>query len=408
LIRFVLKRAQIEEGLVKPAVNSKIRAVILAVIVAAFIFWWYMTPFFFLGPLMGGLGGLFTYFVLTTRKMERLRVVFFLVIAGFVIVTLTANILYIGYHSFREFVRLWDTSYFNPNAEGIGTSTFPLPELIPTILLGRASFSIVGTVWQAEAPSSLDLFLLFMVPYAITFIVFERAFCGWMCPMGGLPEATSSIKRKRVWYLKFLEKKPSEPGGFSLTGLSGLKGWVEWLRYAILAFIIILSLLVPFSIVNIISPALWVKSIPVFWVVAGLLVVFAVVLPFMTKRRWWCFILCPVGATLALFHKISFFRIKIDKTKCNECMDCVQECRMFAMTPQGVQKGEPNSGNCIRCGRCIEACPEEAIDIAWLGKYRNVRAAFLTMIITAVFAWYLWFVVLLTAFAQHLNNFAIN
>ena len=81
---------------------------------------------------------------------------------------------------------------------------------------------------------------------------------------------------------------------------------------------------------------------------------------------------------------------------------------MFAMTPQGVQKGEPASGNCIRCGRCIEACPEEAIDIAWLGKYRNVRAAFLTTMIGAVLAWYLWFVVLLVAYAHKLNNFAIN
>lgn len=392
----------------KPAVNSKIKAVILAAIIAAFAFWWYMTPFFFLGPLMAILGGGFTYLVLTTRKMERMRLIFFFTIAAFVVVTLTANILYIGYYSFMEFVRLWDPGYYNVNAEGVGTSTFPLPELIPTLLLGRASFSVVGTVWQAVSPSSLDLFLLFMVPYAITFLAFERAFCGWMCPMGGLPEASSSLLKKRIWYFKFLEKKPSAPGGFSLTGMSGLKGWVEWLRYAILAAIIIISVMVPFAIVNIISPALWVKSIPVFWTIMIIMVIFAVILPIMTKRRWWCFVLCPIGATLALFHKISLFRIKIDKTKCNECMDCVQECRMFAMTPQGVQRGEPNSGNCIRCGRCIEACPEEAIDIAWLGRYRNVRAGFLTLMVGSVFAWYLWFVVLLTAFAQHLNNFAVQ
>lgn len=391
----------------KPAVNSKTKAIILALVVAAFSFWWYKSPFFYLGPIMGGLSGLFTYFILTTKKMERMRVVFFLTIAAFVIVTLTANILYIGYFSFMEWVRIWDTGYFNAAAEGVGSSPFPLPILIPTVLLGRASFIVNSSVWQSVNATTLDLFLLFMVPYAITFLAFERAFCGWMCPMGGLPEATSSMKRKRVWFFKFLEKKPSEPGGFSLTGLSGLKGWVEWVRYAILLAIIAMSLLAPFAIVNIISPALWVKSMPVFWTVMAFLVVFAVVLPFMTKRRWWCFVICPIGATLALFHKISLFRIKIDKTKCNECMDCVQECRMFAMTPQGVQKGEPASGNCIRCGRCIEACPEEAIDIAWLGRYRNVRAAFLTVVIGAVFAWYLWFVILLVAYAHKLNNFAI-
>lgn len=357
---------------------------------------------------MGLMGGLFTYFILTTRRMERMRLGFFLAIAAFVIVTLTANILYIGYNSFMQWIQIWDTGYFNAAAEGLGTSPFPLPILIPTVLLGRAEFIMQQSVWQSINPTTLDLFLLFMIPYAITFLAFERAFCGWMCPLGGLPEAMSSIRKKRAWFFKFLEKKPSAPAGFSLTGLSGLKGWVEWLRYGILAFIVILSLLAPFAIVNIISPALWLKVIPIFWIIMAFLVVFAIVLPFMTKRRWWCFVICPIGATLSLFHKISLFRIKIDKTKCNECMDCVQECRVYAMTPQGVQKGEPASGNCIRCGRCIEACPEEAIDIAWLGRYRNVRAAFITLVIGAVLAWYLWFVVLLISYSTKLHNFAIK
>ncbi len=249
------------------------------------------------------------------------------------------------------------------------------------------------------------MFLLFMVPYVVTFLVLDRGFCGWICPLGGLPEATSSLSKKRKWFLKFMERKPSEPGGFSLTGLSGLKGWVEWVRYGILVSVALASILTPFAIVNIISPALWLKSMPFFWILIGILVIFAIVLPIMTKRRWWCNVICPVGTTLALLHKISLFRIKIDKNKCNECMDCVQECRMYAMTPQGVERGEPASGNCIKCGRCIEACPEEAIDIIWLGKYGKVRAPFITLILGTVFAWYLWFVVLLVSYSTRLDHF---
>ena len=388
----------------KPAVNSKKKAIILGGMVGLFALWWYYTPFPWLGIVMGLFGGLFTYSILVTRKMERLRVGFFIGISLFVFTTLTANILYLGYDSFREWVRIWDTSYYVPG-EGVGTSPFPLPITIPTILLGKAHFLVNQSVWESVQATSLDVFLVFMIPYLITFLVFERAFCGWFCPLGGLPEAASSLTKKRRWFLKVLEKKPSQPGGFSFTGLSGLKGWVEWLRYAILVAMVLWSVLAPFAIVNIISPALWVKSIPIFWTIIVILIVTAVVLPFMTKRRWWCDVLCPIGATLALFHRISLFQIKIDKTKCNECMDCVQECRMYAMTPQGVEQGNPNSGNCIRCGRCIEACPEEAIDIAWLGKYKNVRAPFLTLIIGTILMWYLWFVVLLVSFSTRLSDF---
>lgn len=389
----------------KPAVNSRKKAIILGGMVGLLSLWWYFEPFPWLGIVMGLFGGLFTYFILTARKMERLRVGFFIGISVFVITTLTANILYLGYTSFLEWVRTWDTSYYAPG-EGRGTSPFPLPILIPTILLGKANFLVSESVWESVQATSLDVFLVFMIPYLITFLVFERGFCGWFCPLGGLPEAVSSLPKKRRWFLKLFEKKPSaHTERYSFTGLSGLKGWVEWVRYGILVAFIIWSILAPFAIVNIISPALWVKSYPIFWIIMVFLLVFAVVLPFMSKRRWWCFVICPVGATLAILHKISLFRITIDKTKCNECMDCVQECRMFAMTPQGVEQGGPMSGNCIKCGRCIEACPEEAIDITWLGKYRKIRAPYLALMIGTILLWYVWFVVLLVSYATRLSDF---
>ena len=141
-------------------------------------------------------------------------------------------------------------------------------------------------------------------------------------------------------------------------------------------------------------PVLWLSAMPVFWTVIGLIAVFAVVLPFMTKRRWWCHI-CPMGAIYSLLNKISLFRVRIDKKKCIKCLDCVQECRMFALTPEAVQgKGAPDA-DCIRCGRCIETCSEDAVDIYWLGTQRKARSVFITLAIVAVLAWYAWFLVIL-------------
>ena len=350
------------------------------------------------------LSGVFTYFILTTRRMEHMRKPFFVGLSVFVFITLTANVMFLGFNSFRQWVNGWNAGYYSLSPSRVGVTPFPLPIVIPAIMLGKAKFLADQSLWQTQIPTSMALFILFMVPYILTFLIFDRAFCGWLCPFGGLPEFMLT-GRKPKWRFAILQKKPSERGSFSLTGLTGLKWWVEWIRYTLLLIFIVLSFAVPFAIVNIISPALWAKNGWVFIIGSLLVAIFAVILPFFTNRRWWCYLICPVGATLALLHKISLFRIKIDKRKCNECMDCVQECRYFAMTPQGVAEGGPNSGNCIRCGRCIEACPEEAIDVVWRGKTRNVRAQFITLAIMAALAWYLWFVLLIVSYAGRIDQF---
>jgi polyferredoxin len=124
-------------------------------------------------------------------------------------------------------------------------------------------------------------------------------------------------------------------------------------------------------------------------------------LPFMTKRRWWCLI-CPVGAAASLFNKASLFRIKIDKNKCIKCNDCVQECRMYAITPRAVEFSKAPNSNCIRCGRCIEICPEEAVDYNLLGTSIKTRAWLITLSILAISAWGVWFVIALADILQRL------
>ena len=392
----------------KPAASSKKKAAILGILAGGFVFWWYSTPFPWLGGVMGLFVGLFTFCTLNTSKMERLRRPFFIGLAIVVLVTLAANILWVGYRSFLIWVEAWHAGYYLEGAAQTGTALFPLPLLVPSIFLGKAEFLLQDSVWLTGQPTSLASFFLFMIPYFLTLIIFERAFCGWVCPLGALPEAMVTGNKER-WSLSFLKKTSTATSGFRIpnpAGITVFKGWVEWVKYGFLILLILLSFLVPFSIVNIITPALWVKSIPIFWIGIVLIIVLAIVLPFMTKRRVWCHVLCPVGTALSLLHKISLFRITIDKMKCNECMDCVQECRSYSLTPEGVERGGPMSGNCIRCARCIEACPEDAIDITWLGKKRLARAPFITLIIITAVCWYLWFAVLLVSYASKLSEFS--
>ena len=391
----------------KPATNSRKKAAGLGVLVGGFALWWYSSPYLWLGIIVGLFASIFTFFILTTTRMERLRKPFYIGVYILVFTTLSANILYLGIGSFLIWVKGYNAAqYVVPTGSFLGTTPFPLPVVVSSMLLGKAEFVVDHSVWKAGIPSSIGLFVLFMVPYVVTLGVFDRGFCAWICPFGGCSEGFSALNKGKSKF-KFLLKKPGEPSKFSPTGLSPLKPWVEWSRYAFLVVVVMLSLLVPFAIINMITPALWLKSYPIFWIIMTFVFILAVLLPLFTNRRWWCFTGCPVGTALSMFHKISLFQVKIDKTKCNHCMECVKECEYFAMTPQGVKQGDPASGNCIKCGKCFDVCTEDAIDITLVGTRTKVRAPFIAMILTMTFAWYLWFVVLLVSYATKLDSFSI-
>jgi len=372
----------------KPAVTSNKWAIIAAASVGGLALWWYFRPFTWLGAIMAVLFGAFTYFILTTSRMERFRRVLYITLFVTVLLSVIVGIASIGLDSFLTWVNIHQKSYYVPG-QTLGTLSYPCTRQVPQILLGRAAFLPGIGLWQTSFPSNLNGFLLILVPFLVTAIVFGRGFCGWICPFGGLNEAMVTGKKER-WQLNFLKKVDATTGGFRY---AGLKTWVKDIKYGMLVAVILLSIFL-FPIVCIYCPVLWLSALPFFWTMVGLGAVFAVALPFMTKRRWWCHI-CPLGATFALIDKISFFRIRIDKKKCVQCLDCVQDCRMYSLTPKLVAGSGSPDADCIRCGRCIETCPEEAVDMYLLGTSRKVRSVFISLAIITVLAWYTWFVVIL-------------
>lgn len=72
--------------------------------------------------------------------------------------------------------------------------------------------------------------------------------------------------------------------------------------------------------------------------------------------RPFCKYLCPLGAFYAPFNKVSLLNMKCDKEKCTSCNACASVCNMNVNPSVS-----PNSLECIRCGRCIKACPTKAL-----------------------------------------------
>jgi len=373
------------------AISSRTRATLLAIPVAAFALWWYYEPFSWLGAIMAALSGSFTYCILNTKRKGSFQRPLYI---GLFVVFLGTILAIVFVHNnaaaFLDWASRHTIAYYRAG-ESLRSTVFPCTLTISQVFLGRAASYLPSTgSWLTTFPPSLNAFWLVMIPFAVTIAVFGRSICGWICPFGGLPEAMVTGKRER-WQLNFLKKKIDKDNGIQY---EGLKEWVKDIKYGVLLASVLLAIFLVFPVVCLFCPVLWLTSMPAFWTIIGLMIVFALALPFMTKKRWWCQI-CPLGALFAMLEKISLFRVRIDKKKCDRCMDCVYECRMYALTPDTLDKnGRPNE-DCIRCGRCIEVCPEQAADIYFINTSLKVRNIFIALTITAILAWYIWFVFIL-------------
>ena len=80
-------------------------------------------------------------------------------------------------------------------------------------------------------------------------------------------------------------------------------------------------------------------------------------------ERFFCRVLCPLGAIYGLLNSRSFFRLQFDETKCVECGRCRSTCPM-AVDPTKCG----NSIECIRCKKCAAQCPKQAIDFNFSSK----------------------------------------
>lgn len=72
--------------------------------------------------------------------------------------------------------------------------------------------------------------------------------------------------------------------------------------------------------------------------------------------RPFCKYLCPLGAVYSVFNPISVFRYRVDEEKCTGCGICADVCKMQVNPAKNA-----NHPECIRCGACKKACPQNAI-----------------------------------------------
>lgn len=76
------------------------------------------------------------------------------------------------------------------------------------------------------------------------------------------------------------------------------------------------------------------------------------------KPRFWCRVLCPLGALLGVFSRVSLLKLEKDPGKCTHCNLCTKNCQGAASPMPDL---EWESSECVVCFNCFHVCPEDAL-----------------------------------------------
>ncbi len=213
-------------------------------------------------------------------------------------------------------------------------------------------------------------------------LLFGRVFCNWICPYGTLHQFIGWLFNTR--------------NGKERISSNEYRNFY-WMKYSILTVLLILAafgtlqigLLDPICLMyrtfaTVVAPAtdMALSTISSGAVVAGIdsspidnlkfapgvesrvfigsfwIGVFMFVLVGMNViiPRFFCRVMCPLGAFLGVLSRYSLFRINRDVHKCTDCNLCLTRCE-GAADPMG----QVRLSECFSCMNCIDDCPEDAL-----------------------------------------------
>ena len=219
-------------------------------------------------------------------------------------------------------------------------------------------FGAIESMWKYVA-TSLTLKTTNLLNFAImsgvlaVSLVAGRAFCGWMCPLGAVQEGLAHLSRRLGGEKRHMRGKQAKVK-FPMRLPVQADRLLPYAKYLILVLVILSSAFVVYPPLHQFCPA---RAVFSFKLTNGLMwsVLLIFIITSMLVERVWCKYLCPLGAMLAIFNKLSPVRLSTDFGSCNSCGRCDSECSM------GIQEIPENlsATECIRCLECLETCADD-------------------------------------------------
>ena len=215
--------------------------------------------------------------------------------------------------------------------------------------------------WLAKLqflPALLALNLAVVIVLIVLTLIFGRAYCSVICPLGIMQDGISHISSMRKGKKARFRWSPE----------------VKWLRYSILALFIIAlvagltsvsALLAPYSAFGRIATSLVRPALPTA-IIAGVTLLVVGILAWIGGRTY-CNTLCPVGTVLSFFSRFSLLRPVIDTDKCRNCRACEHKCKASCIN---IDNHEIDYSRCVDCFNCLDSCRFGALKyrMAWNRK----------------------------------------
>jgi len=251
---------------------------------------------------------------------------------------------------------------------------------------------ISGHIWLRGALWAMGILF-------VTFFL-GRVFCGFICPFGTLHHMVSTLRpelkgkqmieanqrtpAQKVKYFLLITVLVAALLGVNFAGIMdpisllfrslaqavfpgvgiGLKEGFDLMAQSDIKTLNLLS----YSAEVLVSPVFGYgyQSFKTGWLIG----VFFLLLLFLSrlKPRFWCRILCPLGALLGIFSRFGMLKLAKDQEKCTDCKQCTRNCQ-GAASPEPGQQWE--NSECLVCFNCFDSCPEKALSFGFKRSLRS-------------------------------------
>ncbi|MBR2674460.1 MAG: 4Fe-4S binding protein [Mogibacterium sp.] len=204
-------------------------------------------------------------------------------------------------------------------------------------------------------------FIAALIALLIYTIIFGRFFCGYACAFGSAGDWLYGL---RMWISRKVFRRGKRGKKWNIIP-PNIMEWLSYIKYVNLILIVILCAVSQYDKFHGISPwELFAKlrsgSIDIAGYAVGVAVLIAIALGMMTEERFFCRVLCPMGAVFAIMPALPFFSLRRTRGECIKgCAACTNIC------PSDVEL--PNDGSlevssdCFQCQKCIGICPKSNV-----------------------------------------------